>query len=154
MGPLDGVRVVDFGQWIAGPLAAMLLADQGAEIVRVDPPGGPRWTTPANATFNRGKTSMALDLESAQGRADAWRLLNSADIAIENFRPGVMARLGLGSREAMERNPAMEAGRLPRESPLHAAEPGNVERVAAPPPTATASGRRRRSRRRGPTSRR
>ena len=69
MGALDGVRVVDFGQWIAGPLAAMLLGDQGAEVIHVDPPGGPRWKTPANATFNRGKTSVALDLESDIGRA-------------------------------------------------------------------------------------
>jgi len=57
MGALDGVRVVDFGQWIAGPLAAMLLGDQGAEVIHVDPPGGPHWKTPANATFNRGKTA-------------------------------------------------------------------------------------------------
>lgn len=62
MGALDGVRVVDFGQWIAGPLAAMLLADQGADVIHVDPPGGPRWRTPANATFNRGKTTAVLDL--------------------------------------------------------------------------------------------
>jgi crotonobetainyl-CoA:carnitine CoA-transferase CaiB-like acyl-CoA transferase len=104
MGALDGVRVVDFGQWIAGPLAAMLLGDQGAEVIHVDPPGGPRWKTPANATFNRGKTSVALDLKSDQGRAHAWQLIDSADVVIENFRPGVMDRLGLGAREAMERN--------------------------------------------------
>jgi crotonobetainyl-CoA:carnitine CoA-transferase CaiB-like acyl-CoA transferase len=84
MGALDGVRVVDFGQWIAGPLAAMLLGDQGAEVIHVDPPGGPRWKTPANATFNRGKTSVALDLKSDQGRAHAWQLIDSADVVIES----------------------------------------------------------------------
>src|SRR5712691_2803147 len=104
MGALDGVRVVDFGQWIAGPLAAMLLGDQGAEVIHVDPPGGPRWKSPANATFNRGKTRVALDLKSDEGRADVRRLIDSADVLIENFRPGVMDRLGLGARAAMERN--------------------------------------------------
>jgi len=69
--------VVDFGQWIAGPLAAMLLGDQGAEVTHVDPPGGPRWKTPANATFNRGKASVILDLKSAKGRAHAWQLTSS-----------------------------------------------------------------------------
>ena len=57
---LDGVRVIDFGQYIAGPLTAMLLADQGAEIIRVEPPGGSLWDTPANATWNRGKRSITL----------------------------------------------------------------------------------------------
>src|SRR5262245_40483418 len=80
MGALDGVRVVDFGQWIAGPLAAMLLADQGAEVVRVDPPGGPRWATAANAAFNRGKASATLDLKTDRGRDGARRLLDTADV--------------------------------------------------------------------------
>jgi crotonobetainyl-CoA:carnitine CoA-transferase CaiB-like acyl-CoA transferase len=113
MGALDGVRVVDFGQWIAGPLAAMLLGDQGAEVIHIDPPGGPRWKTPANATFNRGKTSVALDLKRDEGRAHAWQLIDSADVVIENFRPGVMDRLGLGAREAMERNPHLVYCALP-----------------------------------------
>jgi len=105
VGTLDGVRVVDFGQWIAGPLAAMLLGDQGAEVIHIDPPGGPRWSTPANATFNRGKASVALDLKRDDGRAEAWRLIESADVVVENFRPGVMERLGLGAGEALERAP-------------------------------------------------
>ena len=50
---LDGIRVLDFGQYVAGPLAAMLLSDQGADVIRIDPPGGPRWDTTANATWNR-----------------------------------------------------------------------------------------------------
>ena len=113
MGALDGVRVVDFGQWIAGPLAAMLLGDQGAEVIHVDPPGGPRWKSPANATFNRGKASVDLDLETDRGRAHAWRLIDAADVVIENFRPGVMDRLGLGAREATERNPRVIYCSLP-----------------------------------------
>ncbi len=95
-GVLEGVRVVDFGQYIAGPMAAMLLGDQGADVIRVDPPGGPRWDTPANATWNRNKRSLVLDLENAAERETARRLVASADVVIENFRPGVMERLGLG----------------------------------------------------------
>jgi crotonobetainyl-CoA:carnitine CoA-transferase CaiB-like acyl-CoA transferase len=63
-GALDSIRVIDFGQYLAGPLAALLLADQGAEVIRVDPPGGgPRWRHPANAVLQRGKRSIVLDLK-------------------------------------------------------------------------------------------
>ena len=61
-GALEGIRVIDFGQYVAGPMAAMLLADQGADVIRIEPPGGPRFDTPANATYNRGKRSIVLDL--------------------------------------------------------------------------------------------
>ncbi len=94
---LDGIRVIDFGQYIAGPLCGMLLADQGADVIRVDPPGGPVWQTPANATWNRGKRSIALDLKQPDDLDVARRLVASADVMIENFRPGVMDRLGLGA---------------------------------------------------------
>jgi crotonobetainyl-CoA:carnitine CoA-transferase CaiB-like acyl-CoA transferase len=113
MGALDGVRVVDFGQWIAGPLAAMLLGDQGAEVMHVDPPGGPRWKTPANAMFNRGKVCITLDMKSDQGRAHARRLLDAADVVVENFRPGVMDRLGFGPHDATARNPRLVYCSLP-----------------------------------------
>ena len=95
-GALDGIRVIDFGQWIAGPLSALLLADQGAEVIHVDPPGGPRWQGPANATLQRGKKSISLDLKSNADLSFARALIGSADVLIENFRPGVMDRLGLG----------------------------------------------------------
>ena len=55
---LEHIRIIDFGHYIAGPLTGMLLADQGADVIKVDPPGGPRWDTPANATWNRGKRSI------------------------------------------------------------------------------------------------
>ena len=61
-GALDGVRVLDFGQYVAGPLTAMLLSDQGADVIRIERPGGPSWDTPANVIWNRGKRSIALDL--------------------------------------------------------------------------------------------
>src|SRR5579884_1761176 len=93
---LDGIRVVDFGQYLAGPMVAMMLADHGADVIRVDPPGGPRWQSHANAILQRGKRSIVLDLKLPGDRNVARKLIAGADIAIENFRPGVMDRLGLG----------------------------------------------------------
>src|SRR5437868_238784 len=106
-GALDGIRVIDFGQYVAGPLAAMLLADQGADVVRVDPPGGPRYDTPANATWNRGKRSIVLDLKDPAGNETARRLIETADVVVENFRPGVMDRLGLGPEVMTAANPRL-----------------------------------------------
>ncbi len=110
---LEGVRVIDFGQYIAGPLAGMLLADQGADVIHVDPPGGPMWETPANATWHRGKRSIILNLKEAGDLAIAKRLIESADVVIENFRPGVMDRLGLGPQAAMGVNPRVIYCSLP-----------------------------------------
>ena len=104
MGALDGLRVIDFGQWVAGPLAGMLLADQGAEVIRVDPRGGPAWDTPANAIWNRGKSRISLDLKQGADRRTAEQLIASADVVIENFRPGVMDRLGLGAEQMTTRD--------------------------------------------------
>ncbi len=104
-GALAGIRVIDFGQYVSGPMAAMLLADQGADVIRIDPPGGPRFESPANATYNRGKRSIVLDLKSPGDFETARKLVASADVVIENFRPGTMDRLGLGA-EAMTREHA------------------------------------------------
>ena len=79
-GALDGIRVIDFGQYIAGPLAGMLLADQGAHVIKVDPPGGPCWNTPGNATWNRGKRSIVLDLKREADLATARALVQTADV--------------------------------------------------------------------------
>jgi crotonobetainyl-CoA:carnitine CoA-transferase CaiB-like acyl-CoA transferase len=106
-GALAGLRVVDFGQYMAGPLAGMLLADQGADVIHVDPPGGPRWDTPANATWNRGKQAIVIDLKSADGLALARRLTGAADVVLENFRPGVMDRLGLGADAVLAASPGV-----------------------------------------------
>lgn len=106
-GPLAGIRVIDFGQYIAGPAVGMILADQGAEVVRVDPPGGPRWHTPANAILNRGKQSIVLDLKHGEDNEIAQRLIATADVVVENFRPGVMARLGLGAEDMTGRYPGL-----------------------------------------------
>ena len=112
-GALSGLRVIDFGQYIAGPLAAVMLADQGADVIHVDPPGGPRWRHPSEAFLNRGKRRIILDLKSGEGRAAAERLVESADVLIENFRPGVMDRLGLSAAAMTKRNPALVYCSLP-----------------------------------------
>src|SRR4051794_29763096 len=106
-GALAGVRVIDFGHYVAGPLAAVMLSDQGADVIHVDPPGGPRWQTDADAFLNRGKRRISLDLKQADDLEIARRLVDSADILIENFRPGVMDRLGLGEAATRERNPGL-----------------------------------------------
>jgi crotonobetainyl-CoA:carnitine CoA-transferase CaiB-like acyl-CoA transferase len=106
-GALTGFRVLDFGQYVAGPLAAMLLCEQGAEVIRIDPPGGPRDPSAAGAIFNRGKKSMVLDLKSEADRHVALQLVDTADLLIENFRPGKFAALGLGYEALAQRNPRL-----------------------------------------------
>ncbi len=112
-GALEGIRVIDFGQYIAGPMAAMLLGDQGADVIRVDPPGGPRWNPSGNATWNRNKRSIVLDLKTDEGRETARQLIAGADVVVENFRPGVMQRLGLGAAEMTAANPRLIYCSLP-----------------------------------------
>ncbi|MBO0692976.1 MAG: CoA transferase, partial [Acidimicrobiaceae bacterium] len=112
-GALANLRIIDFGQYVAGPLAALMLADQGAEVIHVDPPGGPRLDGPADAFLNRNKRRVILDLASPVGRDAAARLIGSADVVIENFRPGVMDRLGLGPDAMTSANPGLVYCSLP-----------------------------------------
>lgn len=93
--PLFGVKVVDFGQYIVGPAVAMILADLGATVVHIDPPSGPLWDSPANATLNRNKLIVPIDLKTEEGVSQAQTLIGEADIVVENFRPGVLSRLGI-----------------------------------------------------------
>ncbi|RTE66703.1 CoA transferase [Amphritea opalescens] len=111
--PLAGYRVVDFGQYIAGPAVAMMLADQGADVVHIDPPGGARWDNPAEAILNRGKRCVTLDLKTEEGVQQAIQLIRQADVVVENFRPGVMNRLGLGAVAMQVINPALVYLSLP-----------------------------------------
>ena len=104
---LDGIRVVDFGQYIAGPLLGMILADQGAEVIHVDPPTGPFWNTPANQTWHRGKKAITLNLKKPEDNRIAKNIIDSADIMIENFRPGVMSRLGIDYPQVSVSNPGL-----------------------------------------------
>ncbi len=112
-GALTGFRVLDFGQYVAGPLAAMLLCEQGAEVIRIDPPGGPRDQTAAGAIFNRGKKSMVLDLKNDADNQVALQLVDTADLLIENFRPGKFASLGLSYATLAQRNPRLVYCSLP-----------------------------------------
>ncbi|MBK1870190.1 CoA transferase [Aestuariivirga sp. YIM B02566] len=111
--PLSHLRVLDFGHYLAGPLVGLMLVDLGAEVIRIDPPGGPRWKDPAFDMLSRGKRSLELDLKSDAGRAAALDLAARSDIVIENFRPGVMERLGLGPSALREANPRIVTLSLP-----------------------------------------
>jgi crotonobetainyl-CoA:carnitine CoA-transferase CaiB-like acyl-CoA transferase len=105
--PLAGICVIDFGHYIAGPLTGMLLADQGAEVIKVDRPNASGAPTPLAAVLNRGKRRLVLDLKTQSGRDTAVELIEAADVIIENFRPGVMNRLGLGAETMTTRNPRL-----------------------------------------------
>jgi crotonobetainyl-CoA:carnitine CoA-transferase CaiB-like acyl-CoA transferase len=106
--------VVDLSQGVAGPYCAMLLAQHGADVLKIEPTEGGDWTrilgriygdhTAYSIPANLGKRSIALDLKSADGKAVLWRLLDGADVMIEGFRPGVTARLGFGHDEVAARN--------------------------------------------------
>jgi crotonobetainyl-CoA:carnitine CoA-transferase CaiB-like acyl-CoA transferase len=111
--PLKDVKVVDLGQYMAGPAVAMILADLGAMVVHVDPPGGPLWQTPANATLNRNKLIVTIDLKSEEGLQQARLLIEEADIVIESFRPGVMTKLGLDLAEFRQQWPELIAVSIP-----------------------------------------
>jgi crotonobetainyl-CoA:carnitine CoA-transferase CaiB-like acyl-CoA transferase len=111
-GPLHGIRVVDFGHQIAGPLTAVMLADQGADVVHVDAPGAAA-DEPADAFFNRGKRRITLDLKQPGDLAAARTLIARSDVLIENFRPGVMSRLGLGYAELSAASPRLVYCSLP-----------------------------------------
>jgi crotonobetainyl-CoA:carnitine CoA-transferase CaiB-like acyl-CoA transferase len=117
-GPLAGVTVADFTRVLSGPLATMLLGDLGADVIKVEHPAGgddtrhwgPPFVDDTSAYFlsaNRNKRSVTLDLGSDDGRAAAVALADRADVLVENFRPGTMARLGLGYEELTARNPGL-----------------------------------------------
>ncbi|HSC66013.1 MAG TPA: CaiB/BaiF CoA-transferase family protein [Caldimonas sp.] len=99
--PLDGIRVVEFTHMVMGPTCGMILADLGAEVIKVEPPGGDKTRKLPGLgmgffrSFNRNKKSVVLDLHSAEGRAAAKELAGASDVLLENFRPGLMASLGL-----------------------------------------------------------
>ncbi|MCX4501907.1 CaiB/BaiF CoA transferase family protein [Streptomyces anulatus] len=112
-GPLTGVRVVELAGIGPGPFAAMLLADLGADVVRVDRPGGAGLgIDPASDLTNRNKRSVLLDLKSDEGPARVLDLVERADILIEGYRPGVAERLGVGPEVCLARNPKLVYGRM------------------------------------------
>jgi crotonobetainyl-CoA:carnitine CoA-transferase CaiB-like acyl-CoA transferase len=114
--PLDGIRVVDLTRILAGPYCTQALADAGADVVKVEEPGkgddtrgwGPPFVNGESAYFlsvNRGKRGITLDLKDLRGRDVLWRLLDRADVLIENFRPGTLDRLGFPPEAVRARNP-------------------------------------------------
>lgn len=109
--PLAGVSVIDLGQYIAGPGAAMALADLGAAVIKVEPITGDqarhvgRYGEAMVRAYNRGKRSIALDLKSASGREVAWRLIARCDVVVQNLRPGAVEKLGLGPAQVRARHP-------------------------------------------------
>ncbi len=106
-GPLVGLNVVDFGHYFAGPMAAMLLADQGANVVHIQRPGAPELKEQQYRSLNRNKKILTLDLKSDEGLAQAKALIAKADVVVENFRPGVMKRLGLDYASLKPLNPGL-----------------------------------------------
>jgi alpha-methylacyl-CoA racemase len=107
-GPLDGVRVLEFAGIGPAPFCAMLLADLGADVVRIERNG----IAPQEAVTTRGRSALALDLKAPHDLALALAALDRADVLIEGFRPGVMERLGLGPDVALQRNPRLIYGRM------------------------------------------
>lgn len=94
-GPLAGLNVIDFGHYFAGPMVGMILADQGANVIRIVKPGGPELPSQQYRLLTRNKKLLELDLKTKEGNQKALSLIECADVLIENFRPGVMERLGL-----------------------------------------------------------
>ena len=122
-GPLAGVRVVELGMWVAGPAAGGIMADWGADVIKVEPAGG----DPQRAVFgsvgldgsmpvppfevdNRGKRSMVLDLRDFDDHAVFDRLLSTADVLVTNMRPGALERLELGPDRVCARHPRLVYG--------------------------------------------
>lgn len=113
---LEGVRVLDVTQYMAGPFCAMILADLGADVIKVEPPEGDATRhmvgtvgteSAAFNAVNRGKRSVALNLKLASGREAFLRMARSTDIVVENYRPGVMRSLGLGYESLSTVNPRL-----------------------------------------------
>jgi crotonobetainyl-CoA:carnitine CoA-transferase CaiB-like acyl-CoA transferase len=124
-GPLTGIRVVELGFWVAGPSAAAVLADWGAEVVKIEPPTGDPFRglyltasgveLPANPPFeldNRGKRSIALDLSTDEGRTVADALIERADVFVTNIRPEILTRFGLDDARLRGRHPRLVYGRI------------------------------------------
>lgn len=114
-GALEGTRIIEFANYVSGPFAGMLLADLGATVIKVEPPGtgdpfrgwGKADYNPTFGSMNRNKKSVTIDLKSPEGLASARRLVCGADVVIENFRTGTMDRLGLGYDAFATENPRL-----------------------------------------------
>jgi crotonobetainyl-CoA:carnitine CoA-transferase CaiB-like acyl-CoA transferase len=159
--PLSGIRIIDLTNLLPGPLATLMLAEAGAEVIKIERPGGddmrgyaPQWqgTGAAFSLLNRGKNTLTLDLKTADGAARLRSMLEGVDILVEQFRPGVMAKLGFGYEAVRGINPkliycsisgygqtgprALEAGHdlnYIASTGLLALQPGPPDRPVVPP---------------------
>jgi crotonobetainyl-CoA:carnitine CoA-transferase CaiB-like acyl-CoA transferase len=113
MGPLQGIKVLDLTSMVSGPVAAMMLGDQGADVIKVEPTHGEQLrflgeqhndVTPTFYSCNRNKKSLAIDLKSAAGKQVLWKLIEGADVLLQNFRPGAIERMGFGEEVVRKRN--------------------------------------------------
>jgi len=113
MGPLEGIKVLDLTSMVSGPMAAMMLADQGAEVIKIEPTHGEQLrhmaaphngVNPAFYSCNRGKKSLAIDLKSEEGKEILLKLVKEADVFMQNFRPGAIERMGFGEDVLREVN--------------------------------------------------
>jgi alpha-methylacyl-CoA racemase len=136
MGPLEGIRVVEFAGIGPGPFCCMLLSDMGADVVRIDRIEPADLGTPTDPKFNlltRGRRSIGLDLKKPADVAVARALVAKADALVEGFRPGVMERLGLGPDESLKSNPRLVYGRMTgwgQEGPLASAAGHDINYIA------------------------
>ena len=111
--PLDGIRVIEFTHMVMGPTCGMILADLGAEVIKIEPPGGDKTRNLPGLgigffrSFNRNKKSVVLDLHTPEGKQAAVELIGTCDVMLENFRPGLMATLGLDYDTLSARYPAL-----------------------------------------------
>ena len=115
MGALDGVRVIELAGIGPGPFCGMMLADMGADVIRIDRAGSVRGGDPASPPPRvnaRGRRSIGVDLKSEAGRDLVLCLVGDADVVFEGFRPGVAERLGVGPEDCLARNPAIVYGRM------------------------------------------
>src|SRR3970040_2181143 len=119
-GPLEGIRVVEMGVWVAGPSCAAILCDWGAEVIKIEPPGGdpfrglfasalgaPGALNPPFEVDNRGKRSVALNLDHEEGRTIARKLVDDADVFVTNMRPRVLDDFGLDYTTLSQANPRL-----------------------------------------------
>jgi crotonobetainyl-CoA:carnitine CoA-transferase CaiB-like acyl-CoA transferase len=105
--PFEGVRMIDFTQVIAGPFASYQLALLGADVIKIERPGGEGVSPPMWIAVNANKRNMTLDLKKPEAVEIVKRLVRDADIVMENYRPGVMDRLGVGYEALSEVNPSL-----------------------------------------------
>ena len=112
MGPLHGTRVIEISGIGPGPFAAMVLADMGADVIRVQRPGGGGFATGPTDLLNRGKRCICVDLKKPEGVDVVLQLVEGADALVEGFRPGVTEKLGIGPDTCLERNPRLVYGRM------------------------------------------